>query len=243
MPEMLEQILTLLAENPERLDEELGRWFDQFDAQQQRAVAGARTGPGITAQRVVCRHFSTRWSDSSKGGQRESWRDISRSSERDPPMPVDELASTIIALSKAVALARQTRHSATLTSAKVIRILLGMPATTADEGLATSDPRRSGEARLRQLRLRAGRCRDRGGRRPQAMARRGPSRNDGLDGGARRRAGVAQRPVGRGAVGDRAGDELCPGDRSAGAGGRGAIAGGSRSMPRAATITRRSRRR
>ena len=46
---------------------------------------------------------------------------------REPPMPVDELAKTIIALLRAVALARQTRHSATLKTEKVIRILLGMP--------------------------------------------------------------------------------------------------------------------
>jgi hypothetical protein len=43
-------------------------------------------------------------------------------------MPVDELAATIIVLTEGVALSRQTRPSAELTSAKAIRVLLGMPA-------------------------------------------------------------------------------------------------------------------
>jgi hypothetical protein len=46
---------------------------------------------------------------------------------RDPPIPLHELAITIIALSRGVAIARQTLHSTALTSAKVVRILLGMP--------------------------------------------------------------------------------------------------------------------
>jgi AcrR family transcriptional regulator len=122
-----EQILILLAEKPERLDEVLGEWLDQFDASSKVPLLGlemdleSRRNPSFAAlldqvigkqrkaiSRIVARYFEL--------------------VERDPPMPVDELARTLIALAKAVAIARQTRHSATLTSAKAVRILLGMPA-------------------------------------------------------------------------------------------------------------------
>jgi AcrR family transcriptional regulator len=124
-----EQILTLLAEKPEHLDEKLGQWFDQFDANSNVPLLGlemdleSRRNPSFAAlldqvvgrqrkvvSRILARYFEV--------------------VERDPPMPVDELASTMIALAKTVALARQTRHSATLTSAKAVRILLGMPVTS-----------------------------------------------------------------------------------------------------------------
>lgn len=125
-----EQILILLAGEPERLDEVLGKWFDQFDASSNVPLLGlemdleSRRNPSFAVlldevvgkqrtavSRILARYFEV--------------------VERSPPMPVDELASTMIALAKTVALARQTRHSASLTSAKAVRILLGMPATAA----------------------------------------------------------------------------------------------------------------
>ncbi|HMI41587.1 MAG TPA: helix-turn-helix domain-containing protein [Sphingomicrobium sp.] len=124
-----EQILNLLAEKPERLDDALGEWFDQFDANSNVPLLGlemdmeSRRNPSFaalldqvvgrqrkTVSRILARYFEV--------------------VERDPPIPVDELAGTMIALAKTVALARQTRHSATLTSAKAVRILLGMPVTS-----------------------------------------------------------------------------------------------------------------
>ncbi len=123
------QIVTLLAEKPDHLDEKLGQWFDRFDASNTVPLLGlemdleSRRNPSFAALldqvvgtqrkvviRILARYFEV--------------------VERDPPMPVDELASTMIALAKTVALARQTRHSATLTSAKAVRILLGMPVTS-----------------------------------------------------------------------------------------------------------------
>jgi AcrR family transcriptional regulator len=124
-----EQILTMLAEKPDHLDEKLGQWFDQFDANSNVPLLGlemdleSRRNPSFAAllDQVV-------------GRQRKVVsRILARYFEvvgRDPSMPVDELASTMIALAKTVALARQTRHSATLTSAKAVRILLGMPVTS-----------------------------------------------------------------------------------------------------------------
>lgn len=121
-----EQILTLLEEKPERLDEEMGQWFDRFDANSNVPLLAlemdleSRRNPSFAAlldgvvgkqhnvvSQILARYFELMG--------------------REPPMPVDELAKTIIALLRAVALARQTRHSATLKTEKVIRILLGMP--------------------------------------------------------------------------------------------------------------------
>lgn len=121
-----DRILTMLSEKPERLDDELGQWIDQFDAtnnvpllalemdmeSRRNASFAALLDEVVVKQQgavsgILARYFAI--------------------VGRDPSMPVDEMAKTIIALSRAVALARQTRHSATLTTAKVMRLLLGMP--------------------------------------------------------------------------------------------------------------------
>jgi AcrR family transcriptional regulator len=122
------EILNLLAEKPERLDAVLGDWFDRFDARSNVPLLGlemdleSRRNPSFAAlldevvikqRKAICQIL-------------ERYFEVV---ERDPPMPVDELAATMVAMSKTVALARQTRHSANLTSAKVVRILLGMPVT------------------------------------------------------------------------------------------------------------------
>jgi AcrR family transcriptional regulator len=121
-----EQILTVLAQYPERLDEVLGEWFDRFDANSNVPLLGlemdleSRRNPSLAAlldqvvgvQRKAVSQFLINYFDMVK---------------REPLLPIDELASTMIALSKTVALARQTRHSATLTTSKAVRILLGMP--------------------------------------------------------------------------------------------------------------------
>lgn len=119
------RIVSLLAEKPAALDEVLGEWFDRFDAMSNVPLLGlemdmeARRNPSFAAlleqvvskqRRAVCQIL-------------DRYFDLV---DRDPPLPVDELAATMIALAKAVALARQTRHSATLTSSKAVRILLGM---------------------------------------------------------------------------------------------------------------------
>ena len=124
--ESAEELVVLLAENPERLDDELGAWIDEFDAtnsvpllalemdleSRRNASFAVKLEPVVghqqkTVSEVLVRYFEI--------------------VNRDPPIPVDELAITIISLSRGVALARQARHSTELTSAKVVRILLGMP--------------------------------------------------------------------------------------------------------------------
>ena len=121
-----EELLTLLAAKPERLDEELGAWLDQFDASNKVPLLALEmdlesrrdASFAVQLEQVV--------------GQQQSTVSLLLTRyfeivDRDPPIPIDELATTIIALSRGVALARQTRHSTALTSAKVARILLGMP--------------------------------------------------------------------------------------------------------------------
>lgn len=119
-------LLTQLEEQPERLDVELGRWFDTFDARNKVPLLAlemdleSRRNPSFAAaldeivvnqQTIISRLFARYFEIVG----------------RDPLVPVEEMARTLIALSKAVALARQTRHSADITSAKVARLLLGMP--------------------------------------------------------------------------------------------------------------------
>jgi AcrR family transcriptional regulator len=121
-----QRIIDLLAEKPNRIDEVLGEWFDRFDARSSVPLLGleldleSRRNPSFAAMldQVVSK-------------QRKAVSQILdryfNLVDRDPPMPVDELAITMIALAKSVALARQTRHSANLTSSRAVRILMGIP--------------------------------------------------------------------------------------------------------------------
>ena len=121
-------IVTLQEANPERLELELGKWIDAFDESNKVPLLAlemdleSRRNPSFSAllDEVVSKQHDA------------ASRILARYFEvmgRNPPIPVGELAKTIIALSKAVALARQTRHSAELTTARVLRLLLGMPLT------------------------------------------------------------------------------------------------------------------
>jgi AcrR family transcriptional regulator len=121
-----EDLLALLAEKPERLDEELGAWFDQFDASNNVPLLALEMD--LESRRNAS--FAVKLEQVVGQQQNAVSLVLARYFEivnRDPPIPVEELAITIIALSRGVALARQTRHSTALTSAKVVRILLGMP--------------------------------------------------------------------------------------------------------------------
>ena len=121
-----EQIVTELAQRPDRLEEALGEWFDEFDASNNVPLLAleldleSRRNPSfaelldevVGKQHAVVRQILTRYFELLG---------------REPSLPVDELAKTMIAVSRGIALARQTKHSAELTSAKVVRLLLGMP--------------------------------------------------------------------------------------------------------------------
>ena len=122
------RVLSLMSQHPERLDEVLGEWFDRFDAMSSVPLLGlemdmeARRNPALataledvvgTQRKAVCAFL-------------DHYFELV---DRDPPMPVDELASTMIALAKAVSLARLTRHSATLNTARAVRLIMGMPVT------------------------------------------------------------------------------------------------------------------
>ncbi len=122
-----EKLIAKLASDPGRLDDELGRWFDRFDSRNKVPLLAleldfeSRHNPSFAAllDQVVARQQQV------VGRLLDRYFEIV---DRRPPMPIEQLATAIIAISKAVALARQTGHSANLSSAGIVRCLLGMPA-------------------------------------------------------------------------------------------------------------------
>lgn len=123
----LNALMALAEEQPERLNEEIGRWIDGVDTRDNLPLLAleleleSRRNPSFLAvfDQIIVRH------------QRALGRIITRLFEVSggtTPMPVEELAATIIVLTEGVALSRQTRPERGLTSAKAIRVLLGMPA-------------------------------------------------------------------------------------------------------------------
>ena len=126
----LDALLALTQEHPERLNEAADRWIDAVDSRDQLPLLllelefEARRNASLLAvfHQIIAQH------------QRALARIVGRYFEiveRAPPMPVEELAASMIVLTEGVALARQTRPSQGLTSAKAIRVLLGMPAADA----------------------------------------------------------------------------------------------------------------
>ena len=126
----LDALIALGNEQPECLDDELGRWIDGVDERDNLPLMvlelefESRRNPSFLAvlEQVILRH------------QRALAGIITRYFEitgRAAPMPVEELAASIIVLAEGVALSRLTRPSGKLTSAKAIRVLLGMPAASA----------------------------------------------------------------------------------------------------------------
>jgi len=127
--EDLDQLLNLVEANPGIMDDALGRWVDQIDTRDNLPLLGvemdleSRRNPSFAAlldeinlkHQAAIAHIMTRYFDLSG---------------RAPPMPAKELAASLIAVSKAVALARQTQHSGTLSSAKLIRVAMGLPVTS-----------------------------------------------------------------------------------------------------------------
>jgi len=120
----LDQLLTMIEEQPEHLDDELGKWIDELDTRNNMPLLGIemdlelRRNPSFAAllaeinlkhqqtiSRIMARYFDL--------------------SGRRPPMPVEDLTASLIAATKAIALARQT-HSKKLTSSILVRAMLGM---------------------------------------------------------------------------------------------------------------------
>ena len=121
-----ERIFTLLEHRPERLEAELSAWFDQFDGSNNVPLLAlemdleSRRNPSFAAllEQVVAKQHAV-----ASDILRRYYSIVGRS----PPMLLEELAKAIIAVSRGMALARQTPHSADLSTAKIVRILLGMP--------------------------------------------------------------------------------------------------------------------
>lgn len=122
-----ELLLERLARHPDRLEQEVGQWLDHFDAHNKVPLLAieldfesrhnksfaALLDSLIVKQQQFASKVLAQYFDMVK---------------REPPIPLDEFAATWIALTKAVALARQTGRSAGLKSTTVIRYLLGLPA-------------------------------------------------------------------------------------------------------------------
>jgi len=127
--EDLDQLLTVVEQNPKIMDDVLGRWVDQIDTRDHLPLLGVEmdlesrrnSSFAVLLDAINLKHHRA------IGHIMERYFDLSG---RKPPMPVEELAASLIALSKAIALARQTHHSATLTSAKLIRVVMGLPVTS-----------------------------------------------------------------------------------------------------------------
>jgi AcrR family transcriptional regulator len=120
------RVLNLMADKPERVDEVIGEWFDRFDAMSSVPLLGLEMDMASRRNPALATAMEQVVLEQRKGVCLflEQYFDLV---DRDPAMPIDELASTMIALSKAVALARLTRHSATLNTARAVRTMMGMP--------------------------------------------------------------------------------------------------------------------
>ena len=126
--EDLDQLLTMVESDPEKVDRELGRWIDQIDTRDNLPLLAvemdmeSRRSPSfaVLLDQINLKHHRA------IGHIMTRYFDVSG---RKPPMPVEDLAASFIAFTKAIALARQTQHSGSLTSAKLIRVVLGMPAS------------------------------------------------------------------------------------------------------------------
>ena len=122
----LDQLMTMIEEKPERLDEELGRWVDELDTRNNLPLLGIEMD--LESRRNSS--FAVLLDAINAKHQAVIGQIIGRYFEisgREPSMPVEEMAASFIALAKAVALARQTQHAGALTSAKLIRVMLGLP--------------------------------------------------------------------------------------------------------------------
>ena len=123
----LDAMMDFSEREPERLNEEIGRWIDGVDARDNLPLLAleleleSRRNPSFQAvfDQIIVRH------ERALGRIIERFFEVSGGTA---PMPVEELAATLIVLTEGAALSRQTRPSGGLTSAKAIRALLGMPA-------------------------------------------------------------------------------------------------------------------
>lgn len=120
------ETLALARNEPQRLDEELGRWIDQIGSRDILPLLAlemeleARSNAPFLAQynEVVIDH------QRSVGLLLERYFSGTR---RQALMPAEDLATAIFTLAKGIALTRQTRPSAKPTSTELIRLLLEVP--------------------------------------------------------------------------------------------------------------------
>lgn len=123
---VIERMLKDHGDDPEALRTALGDYADKIDDRETLPIFGvdleieARSDSSFRAlhQSLIDKHEAglARFLDRYFTAVREQ-----------PPMPLDQLAATLIALFKGFALSRQNREHMPVTSARTVRLLLGLP--------------------------------------------------------------------------------------------------------------------
>ena len=121
-----DRLLELGKADPQALKRELGEWIDRIDRYETLPSFGAeleiesRHDPSFRAihQQMIAEH------ESALAGFLQQYFELV---DERPPMPVPELAASIITIFKGFALSRQNRPDHFTTSGKAVRLLLGLP--------------------------------------------------------------------------------------------------------------------
>ena len=125
----LDQLITNLESAPERLDEVLGQWLDGVDTRDSLPLLVVE----LELESLRKPSFAVMLNDALVRHEAVIARMIERIFEisgRTPPMPTEDLSASIIRMVEGFALAGHTRQTSPLTSAKAIKVLLGMPASS-----------------------------------------------------------------------------------------------------------------
>ena len=123
---VLEGMLNEHGDDPAAMRKALGAYADQIDERETLPIFGveleieSRADPSFRAlhRNLIDKH---------EAGLATFLKRYFAAVREEPPMPLDQLAATMIALFKGFALSRQNRSDMPVSSAKAVRILLGLP--------------------------------------------------------------------------------------------------------------------
>ena len=123
---LIERMLKELGDDPEALRSALSAYADTIDERETLPLFGVDLeieARGDSSFRALHRGLI----DQHEAGLAKFLGEYFAAVGEQPAMPLDQLASTLIALFKGFALSRQNRSDMPVTSAKAVRILLGLP--------------------------------------------------------------------------------------------------------------------
>lgn len=123
---VIERMFKDHSDDPDVLRAALGAYIDRIDEHETLPVFGvdleieARSNPSFRTlhQNMIDKH---------EAGLAQFLNHYFATVKAQPPMPLDQLSATLIALLKGFALSRQNRDDMPVTSAAAVRILLGLP--------------------------------------------------------------------------------------------------------------------